>query len=106
MRATPPTRIRISPHGVPGEEKTSGGGRAAGRGVGFVAATIISSPSVTTGGGRTERSDASSLRRVDRQGAVLDVDPHGIAVVELAREELDGERVLELTLEQSSQRPR
>src|SRR5512132_1899090 len=103
-RATPPTRIRINAHGTPGVGKTSGG--AGGRGVCFLAATIESSSSVTTRGWPTERLDASRLRRFDRQRAVRDVDPHGVALVELAGEELDRERVLELPLEQPPKRPR
>ena len=77
---------------------TSGGG-AGGRGVCFLAATIESSSSVTTGGWPTERLDASRLRCFDRERAVRDVDPHAVAVVELAGEELDREGVLELPLE-------
>src|SRR5580765_359411 len=103
-RATPPTRIRINAHGTPEDGKTSGGG-AGGRGVCFLAAMIESSSSVTTGGWPTERLDASRLGRVDRQRAVHDVDPHGVALVELAGEELDREGVLELPLEQPPKWP-
>src|SRR6266550_5657815 len=104
-RATPPTRLRINAHGTPEEGKSSGGG-AGGRGVCFLAATIESSSSFTTGGWPTERLDASRLGRFDRQRAVRDVDPHGVTLVELAGEELDCEGVLELPLEQSPKRPR